>query len=355
MGTTAQLAAWHPSWAEPVELELTGSPAITFDEGWAPHVQATFECVIPDQATLDLLDPRKGVRVLVDAGYVYADERRDVHPFVDLQLDSRIVSRDDSADVLRLEASGDERTVQSWTVPLGASRAYPAGAVIADVIQDLLEWVGPYRIDELVNTLDRRYVLDEGLMVSSGETVWGLISSLADFAYGWVYYDGLGGWRIVDRPNYAARSGHLVKTGPNGTVTASTVELSRDNGYGNAVLLRYRDDRIGYAVVTSGDLAPVNGAPLVTYELDRTRLSASQESADSAAAAVLRRALSRGRSVTLDAVAALWLRPGATVAIQLPLGPLERALVARVSFYPRDGRMTLTTRQPFNATITTGA
>lgn len=92
------------------------------------------------------------------------------------------------------------------------------------------------------------------------------------------------------------------------------------------------------------------------HALQVTRNNAgSVGTAQESAAAILRRAVTRGNSVDLLALAHWWLRPGDTVSVQLPVGEPAQQLVSRVSFGLTDGRMSVVTRQPLNVEITTGS
>ena len=80
----------------------------------------------------------------------------------------------------------------------------------------------------------------------------------------------------------------------------------------------------------------------------------TQAAANAAARVLLGRALSRGRSLSVTAVAAYWLRPGHTVTVQLPTGDQERHLVSRVDFDIPAGLMTVRTRRPVTADVENG-
>ncbi|ARU53514.1 hypothetical protein CBR64_20880 [Cellulosimicrobium cellulans] len=83
--------------------------------------------------------------------------------------------------------------------------------------------------------------------------------------------------------------------------------------------------------------------------------SRSSLKASAVAAARVRRTISRGRQMSVEAAAAAyWLRPGHTITVQLPTGPQERHLVSSVTFDLPSGTMHVRTRVPVDVTITTG-
>lgn len=125
--------ATHPDWDAPLALDAE-QVSLTWDETRAPRVTGTVVAVMPtDTATLALLDPRTGVRVQVDAGYIRPGGIRDVHTIADLGLRKRAVSRPDN--LIRLELSGDEALVVDAS-PAVAGTA--SGNTVPGAILDLL-------------------------------------------------------------------------------------------------------------------------------------------------------------------------------------------------------------------------
>lgn len=101
----------------------------------------------------------------------------------------------------------------------------------------------------------------------------------------------------------------------------------------------------GEALVPGTGKYGVDAIGYITYTEERSGPIAKFQ-ADAAAQNVLAHKITLGRSIKLEAVSALWLRPSHTVTIQLPTGEQERHLVQSVTFAPTEGRMTVTTRQP---------
>lgn len=338
----------HSPGADPIPLDVDGSASLTFNEGWAPHVQLTgARCRIPaDQATLDALDPRTGTRVAVHAGYVYPGGRRDVHLLADLALRTRPADR--PANLLTLSAYSDEVRVQD-TIPLGDGlRTYPPTDRVTDVVADLVaRCIGA----TVQITATSSATLDTAVIVTASSDLWGVAVELADRIGAWLYVDGPGQWHLTDRPTLAGGAVHNLSTGPAGTLTETTADLSLTD-WGNGVLLEYPDDTTAYAYATSGPFS-ITAAPLKVVKVRRRANVGTTADRQAAAASVLTRALSRGRGFTLTAPAAYWLRPGHTITAQLPTGPQERHLVSAVTFELGAGLMRATTRVPDDTTTTT--
>lgn len=337
---TATATATHPTWSGPIVLDLDADnpPRVVFDEEWAPHIQATLTCRVPDQATLDALDPRIGVRVQLGAGYTYPDGVDDTHQLADLGLRSREVNRPENTMTLTL--ASDEALIQD-NIQVGASwwgaTTYPA--LISTLITGRIPGaaVNVTGFGPLPNT--------QPVDWSGGDDTWPLLVDLADQIGAWVRHDGAGVWQVTPRPVLASQSSTTLEVGQVGTVVSARTELSRADGWGNVVLVRLADNAIASAVLTDGPLG-VDTVPRKVKVVDRTTVAYNVNTSDAVAAAILARVVTRGRSITLDAVAAYWLRPGHTVLVRLPDGPPERALVARVEFTLSAGTMTVTTRQP---------
>jgi hypothetical protein len=163
---------------------------------------------------------------------------------------------------------------------------------------------------------------------------------------------------VVPQPINAGSASASFTVGTGGTLTSSETSLSRKL-FGNTVLVKYSwydgDQRtaFGYAEVTSGPLAvSAVGRKVIEREYERKGTAAQ---AKASAAALVRRAITRGRSMSLEFEhAPFWLRPGQTITVQLPTGPQERHLVSRVDFDIPSGRGHVRTRQPENVSIETG-
>jgi hypothetical protein len=352
--TYAQVWARKSGHADTV-LPVTAA-SVTFDETWVPHVQADVTCAVPDDALLDLLDPRDpSVRLLLDAGY-YLPSGLDVHNVANLGLRERNPTRPDNT--MRLTAESDEALVLDAGPVLGPATT----ATDTDLSALVATWL----------RVPLGYVpqLDVSLPASKVSTTfdnrndwWPLFKGWTDAAHAWLYDGGDRVWHLSQRPTATAQPAHTLKTGPGGTVEASSSTLSQADWANYVSLLHSWSDAgvdhtvVGVAYVTSGPHQAVSAGktlPGLRVYSERNNTPIDQASADAAAAAILVRRLRAGAEVTLTAVAAWWLRPGMTVALQIA-GAEEFQLVTRVTFDLLAGRMTLTTRLPDLSTIKIGA
>lgn len=345
-----------PHNAEPFDLDVERDLSITFSEDWAPYVQADLTAALPEEDALDQIDPRKNTRLLIRVGYTYPNNTTEVFPLADLGIRERPVKRPDGT--LTLDAGSDEYRAQDYKA------MYWAGMERAG-LNESVRWLAGFAVGPETPRVASDFPAKTGaaalaeLEVSLGDDYWGLMEDAATRTGKRVYCDEFRTWRITSRPETAGKVSHDLAVGENGTIMLSQSTLSREPWY-NAVCLQYRwtdAERvehvvIGRALVQSGEFSVSDVGHKVHYE-EITR-PINQAAADAAAAAKLRNLVTRGRSLELEAAAAYWLRPGATVRVTLPTGPPGLHLVQSVTFKPLDGRMRVSTRQPLNVTITNG-
>lgn len=347
----------HPVNADPFTLDVeTGSLKVAFSEDWAPFAQVDLSLPAADPDVLDLLDPRKNCRISVAAGYVYPGGQQDLQPLADVGLRERPVQR--PADVVDLKAASDEARAQDYRLMWNA--AFPRTG-----INEAVRWLLGFALapDKPVLRSDYRdgwqaSALDE-IDAEPGTDVWSILDDIAARGEVRIWCDEERVWRIGPRSAWASDTSLELTVGENGTLIRTDSGLSRETWY-NAAVLRYRwrnaagDDvtRYGRARVTGGEYSVQEvGARVYSEEIERP---VSQAAADAAAASRVKILSTRGRSLSLTAGAAYWLRPGHTVRVQLPTGPAEKHLVQSVTFQPHEGLMDLVTRQPQNAQITYG-
>ncbi|CCH79089.1 hypothetical protein BN12_40059 [Nostocoides japonicum T1-X7] len=327
----------------PVPIDIEGG-TVTADETRAPRWEATLTCKVPaDQQTLSLIDPRQPVRLVIYAGYQWPDRTQDVQHLCDLGLVGRSVNR--PADTMTLHAVSDERFVMD-------NAASNGGTVNQSTTLAAIQYV----IGQCVpagTTITTSVTTVGGTInqTEDGQDKWNLIEDLADRINVDVYDDGTRAWFIGDRPSIGTVAAHTIQVGPTGTLTDADTDLTRDD-FANRVFLRYKwtdtggTDHTINAVksITSGAYAAVTGN-LKVYSETRD-IPTTQANADAAATSLLRRTVSRGRSLSVTAISAYWLRPGHTIFITLPFGSGEAAVLASVTFDMKTGAMTLTTRLP---------
>lgn len=347
----------HPTDADPFELKVEPeSLSIQFSEDWSPFAQVSLEVPAADLDRIESLDPRKNCRLKVSAGYIYPGGRRDLQPLADVVLRERPISR--PADVVDLKASSDEIRAQDNRIMFQASP--PRTGVNETVTWLLGQALAPDR-PALVSDYGpgARAAALADLEVDLGDDYWSLLDDVAARTGTRIWCDETRTWRIQARPEAAGFTSLELTVGRDGTIITSQSGLSRDEWF-NAVLMRYtwqdaaRNEyvRIGRARIWDGPYSvPEIGAKVHFEDVSRP---ASQAGADAAAASRLRNLFSRGRSLSLRAGAAYWLRPGMTIRVQLPTGAAEKHLVQSVTFHPHQGLMDLVTRQPVNANISNG-
>lgn len=309
-----------------------------------PRVRLDVTAAVPDEATLAALDPRVPRRIRVYAGY-----GDDVAMIADLGLRDRRVDR--PSDTVTLAATSDEALI------LDAGAIVTKFSVTQPSLRDAIRWVlvrdVPDATFHVTGTDDT--AVDVPLM---GLDRWDLVKDLADRGDLEVWDDGTRAWHIAPRSNTTSETPHhVMDVGPDSTLTGSTAAITRsERGFYNRVVLfyRWRDDndvnylRVGYARIETGPFAAEPGAT-VTWSENRD-VPVSQADADTAAAALLARMSTRGRSLSVSGIAAYWLRPSHTVRVRLPTGAAEDHLVEVVDFDLVAGSMTVTTRIPDNPT-----
>lgn len=314
----------------PIETLDVSSLVLTMDEGWSPLAQAEMTLTSSDPTRLD---PRAGVRVVIELGYRYPGGILDQHRIADLQLAEWTGTSPE--DTLNATALGDEMYLQEW-VPLGGPQTYPVGTPVVDIITaQLLASINRVA----VVSADRGTLLSEPLTVGPGTRLWAVLKALSDQADVWTYADPLGTWHVTPRPSTTGRPVAQVTTGPTGIVTAIDTGMSRVD-WGNAIELTYASGQVAYASEPLGPMGTDTvGICAVTVKTDAPWPGTF--SAQAAAQSILRRTLTRGSAQALTALAAWWVRPGDTIT--RPDG--SRAIVARVRFTFPDSLMTITTRE----------
>lgn len=319
----------------------------SFDESHSPRVVVNLDARVPtDPALLARIDPRTGARLELDLGYVRPGGALDVHTIANLVLRSRPVARPD--DVMALEAHSDESLVIDNAPCDGA--AFSAASTTAAITAALV-----LALPGTAPTI----TASAGPAVAQGPYTdrWDLIVDLADRIGARVYDDGLRTWHIDPAPVLGTPNLDIA-VGATGTIVSSAAQMGREE-WANQVLLVYswRDTSdVDHTIksvrrITTGAYAAVAGNTK-TLRVDR-EVATTQTEANAAAAALVARTVTRGRSLTVTAVSAYWLRPGDTVNVTLPTGPTEQHLVVSVVF-DDSGLMTVVTRLPDN-TGTIGA
>lgn len=319
---------------------------LSWDDTRSPRVEASIECRVPtDQELLNRLDPRTGARLEVEAGYRRPDRLEDAHLIADLGLRARTVRRPE--DTMTLTALSDEAIIID-DAPSSAGTITGSSTVLA--IREMVRLFFP---GESLTLTGLSTLTGPSINQSPMGDKWEAIADLSDRVGAQTFDDGLRNWNLAVPATVTDPAAELY-VGQAGTVIDSETGLDRDDGFYNRVFLRYEWRDSGgteYVVkatrsITSGIYAATVGN-VRTLEL-RREIPTTQTEANAAAAALVARTVTRGRSFAVRAVSAYWLRPGMTVETKLPIGDAEQHVVSRVEFDLRAGDMRVTTRLPDN-------
>lgn len=331
---------------------------VTFAEDWSPHIQATFTAAVPATTQLDLLDGRLNCRLKIRAGYRYQDGTLDVQDLADLGLRNRGVGR--PANQIDLTAESDEARAQDRR----RVEDYGPFTTFAG-INELVQFFADYAIYPATATVLSDFSSTYGAGAISGITapigtaMWDVIADAAARAGVWVHCSGDRKWRIRTRAELAGTPQHVLEVGKNGTIITSDSAIDRTQ-FANQSIIEYSwTDAGGVAHKVYGRARITTGpysVDVAGYKTDHVVMerAATQAQADAAAASRVGNLVTRGRSLSLEAHAAYWLRPGMTITVQLPTGPAESHLIKSITFEPGVGKMQIETRQPTDVTITTG-
>jgi protein involved in polysaccharide export with SLBB domain len=331
--------------------------SVNFDDSQAPHVQWQATCTVPDtQEQMDKLDPRLRPRALVTVG----DQT------LDLVLTSSEIDR--PSNTMRIEAESDERVLMDYGSgqdTLTFRPQHEAYQSIMIIVRNALP--SAKFMDYGVRAYGFVTDPEEPLVVAPGDDALQAVWEIADRAGDrWVYNDGQV-WRLTTRPELASSAKADLRTGETGNILSSSSGRGRDDWY-NSVHVIYRwttEDEVdgktvrteryadGWASVMSGPF-DVRAVGRRVQRIERN-YAGTTASAQAAAQSLLRRSVTRGRSVDLEAIADYRLRPGDTVAVTLPLGATEKHLISSITFNNPAGTMNITTRVPNDAAIKTGA
>jgi hypothetical protein len=348
-------ATAYPATGEPIPLDVEDAD-VQFDESWSPYVQASLTCMVPgDQETLDRLDSREKLRIKIHAGYVWDSVSEDVQMLADLYVTDREVKRPENRLLIR--AASDEGLAQdfkrlSW-------EAQPPQSNLAAALQHHADRaVLPDPSPTIVSDFDASYGADAvaGVTQDPGQDSWSLIAESANRAGVKIFCDENRIWHIAGAPDINAEPSLILNTGGGGIIKDSTGIISRSE-FQNTVTIKYswRDsggvDRVVYgnAYISSGPLSIYTIGRMGYYE--EREIPATQAQADAAASKALRARCKRGRSYSMSAISAYWLRPRNVVTVSLPDAEQERLLVSSVQFTYPAGSMNLRLRRPEDVTI----
>lgn len=343
------------------------SCTLTYDQNWTPYVQGQVTIVTPDAATLAKLDPRTLVAVEVYAGYVLADGTDDTHLMARAMLSNRVSDHADGttqiefqgleylfdADVNLYDMSG----AQEYSSPGGWTPTTKVSDAVFDTLEICNAWTVTWSALGLVSDATGWVSQWESWHSRAGENRLGLLREIADRTGLWFRCDEFGTWTATSWPAGGGTVAHQLREGADGTIVEAQTGLSRE-GFTNAVFVRYawtdahviapgeppaetvQREATGYAAIADGPYSPlaVGRVPLI----EERRAPSSPEGAAQTAANILRRSWAHGDTLSVDAVAAYWLRAGHLVQILLA-GETTAAtyLIQRVTYDMDAGRMSI--------------
>ncbi len=344
---------------EPFDLPIIhgGGNTLTLSEDWSPRAQASFTTGLPEIGNLDLLDPRARCRLQLRAGYVHRDRGPDMALLYDLHLRSRDVKRPENT--LELTAASDEAYLQDYKLQWNPN-VDKSGAAEA------LQWLIKYGMNPETPPVDANLVkyrpdLIADLEPNLGDTIWDIAADVAARTWLRVWVEPDRTWKIRTISSVTGGTPvHEITIGETGTLIDSTATLSRDEWF-NAILLEYRwtdaqkNEQVVYGRAYASSPAEFTAAK-AGYKVfsERYDRPATPGAAKGAAAVALRNLITRGRGLTIKAIAAYWCRPGQTIEVTLPTGETVQHIIKAITFDFDNGTMQITTRQPENITITTG-
>lgn len=347
--------------AKPLGVTAFDFPAeavtVTFAEDWAPHIQAKISGPIPTEAQLALLDPRKNCRLDIKAGYRYGDGTLDLQMLANLGIRSGRQAR--PGNTLDIDASSDEARA------MDRQRVESTPLATFTGINDVVQQMAAYAVYPETVTVSSDFPAAQGLNAVAGLTapvgtpMWDIVEDAAARAGVWVHCNDARVWRVRYRPS-AGTSQHTLEVGKNGTIDTTDVVLDR-TGWANQAINEYTwTDTAGATQKMYGRSRVSGGAysvDTVGYKTDTKRYNraATQTQANTAADSRVKNLVTRGRGVSLSAHSAYWLRPGQTITVILTEGGTpETHIIKSISFNLGTGWMDITTRQPNDATTTTG-
>lgn len=349
-----------PAGASPIPLEITAG-SVTWDEGHAPRVSADLAVVIPDQATLDALDPRlRRVSVDLAAGYVLPGGAADVHPVCRLDLAEAVARR--PANDLFLRMTGREARLTE-ALAVGTGPSWTSATDARDAILFLLNAFDPGVPVAIDDELGPFVTGLDSLAIGPGDQPWAMVQDIADRVGVEVYHDGApGGSWTVERPRPVPEvTEAFFATGPRGNVRSSESARSRVGRlFTNQVIVEYQymtdsgpQRAIGSASASVGP-GSITDAGRVSTKVVRPWRGTTAD-AENAARTMVERGVSGGRSLSFESTHAMyWLRPGSLIQVQLPAGPPIRHIVSRLDVDFPTGTQHITTRLPESTEITYG-
>lgn len=355
--------------------QIAGSPHratptggdLTLDESWAPYAQATITCPI-DAVNLELLDPRQTPtpRVTIAATQSFVDSRplaavsaawaglplagvssqlvgatvaeisarfgvgynvEGLRPSTRLNASLGVRRRtvDHLSGTVTLDLASDEALAQDYRL-VSTAPVRPVGSSVRGAVQYALAQIGahlsPGTADGTVST--------EAMTWEPGVSAWDYMSPLVQAAGLRLWCDESRVWRLTDP--LAPSGGALALSAS--TLKVAEESMDRDSDWYDAVVIRYQwTDSAGTTQIRYDVAARGTPTAVRRVEIDRPYPGPG------AAAAMLTRAVGRGRVLAVTAVSNYTVRPGDILSLTLPSTPIQTGLVSRVQWSLDDDTM----------------
>lgn len=316
---------------------------LTVDETRIPHAKLTARGTIPD--SLDLLDPRAETWIDLEAGYRWADETEDVHPYAHMRLYAAQINR--PAGTIALTAYSDEARLEDAAVPLDRGTGSPiAYATAAEMMLGQID-SDSYNLGPIPTVLP-----DEYPMTLNPESIKDPMESVrawADSIGCVVYCDQLGVWQIQRAPTLST-SQAILSPGARGTLASVLDTVTRTEGWGTHLFLTYNDPEhdprwwAEYDGTEPGELERVVVIERNDYPQGATADSNGRIT-DPAIWSLAARVRDRAEQLEFTIPAHYWLRALHTVTVTTPDRAQQRVLVSSITTTSK-GRQTIRTRKP---------
>lgn len=316
-------------------LEYQGSVSLTFDENWAPYAQLSGGFKWVHEHAVNFLDPRLDAYVRVTAGYGWDYDKKYAYDMCRLHLRSATIQAPEMS--VSLTAASSECLMQDQLWSLSSTAPVPTAG-----IPQALQWCldaanikGAFTPEVTGGTVT---LPDQG--VKQGANIWDLARDIAAGGKTWFYHDGLTGWRLRKRPVEESTPVLTLDTGPTGLVTGYEIGRDREQ-YADGVIVRHQfhtgvdRDRKDIEIVGRA----MSGTPK-RWKLIERQTAITEAGAREEAETLLKRYMDKRRQVSITAKAAYWLRPGHTVAVDIP-GVKQAGRVSRVQYSFPAGRMSV--------------
>lgn len=323
--------------ATPLQLRELSA---TFDASWAPYCQTQLTVVAPRVEFRSGIDPRKGLRTR----WSITQDSLDGNPVVkqfDLTFRSRIIN--EAAGTASISATSDEAVLMDWAQGGYGTGGYPDNS---GGINDAMTRTGYVSNNYKNVTQDADLVKlnehsvptyqDQDDMWAPGVTAWDYSSQLAQLSNAYLFCDELGTFYLAPR-GYGTDSTQQAFGAGNIIDVADAV--SRDDpAWANYAVVTFQPPQ-GSSSTTLAYVSSDSGAAVrksINVQQNRRKPNSGN-----AATGVRTSAQKRGRTLTVDAVADIRVRPNQPGVVSYSGGTFQ-GIIRAVTFVLPAGTMQVT-------------